>query len=251
MQQREEELLRMAARGDAAALGEAIKRYQYLVYSVALQIARDPMAAQDIAQETFISAFKGLRQLRSKESFASWLRAITRNSALSWQKKQRRVLPLEEARVPQLVPATSAAEIKAEHDEASVFQAAVRQIVSSLSDTVRIPIFLCYVDDIPTAEAARFLGIKEGTLRKRLHDGKKKLQRRIVTMAERSLQEHRLPRDFAKRCICGCKRSGNKMSHETNLGKEVIRMAKNGNCGCGCVPSNKAAKPKAPKTRKK
>jgi RNA polymerase sigma factor (sigma-70 family) len=214
VQQSEKELLRVAPRGDTTAFGEVIKRYQYLVYSVALQIARDPMAAQDIAQETFISAFKGLRQLRSKESFASWLRAITRNSALSWQKKQKRVLPLEEARLLQSVPGTSVMEIKAERDAASVFQAAVRQIVSSLSATLRIPILLCYVDGIPTAEAARFLGIKEGTLRKRLHDGKRKLQRRIVRMAERSLQEHQLPRDFAKRCICGCKRSGNKMSQE-------------------------------------
>jgi hypothetical protein len=56
-------------------------------------------------------------------------------------------------------------------------------------------------------DAARFLGITEGALRKRLHDGKRKLQERIVRMAEKSFQVYRLPPDFEKRCICGCRRS--------------------------------------------
>jgi hypothetical protein len=47
----------------------------------------------------------------------------------------------------------------------------------------------------------------EGALRKRLHDGKRKLQERIVRMAEKSFQVYRLPPDFEKRCICGCRRS--------------------------------------------
>jgi hypothetical protein len=54
---------------------------------------------------------------------------------------------------------------------------------------------------------ARFLGITEGALRKRLHDGKKILQERTVRMAEKSFQVYRLPPDFARRCMCGCRRS--------------------------------------------
>jgi DNA-directed RNA polymerase specialized sigma24 family protein len=42
---------------------------------------------------------------------------------------------------------------------------------------------LCHIDDLSTRDAARFLGITEGALRKRLHDGKKKLQEQIVRMA--------------------------------------------------------------------
>jgi hypothetical protein len=49
--------------------------------------------------------------------------------------------------------------------------------------------------------------VGEGALRKRLHDGKRKLQERIVRMAEKSFQVYRLPPDFEKRCICGCRRS--------------------------------------------
>jgi hypothetical protein len=64
----------------------------------------------------------------------------------------------------------------------------VRQIVSTLSDTLRFPVMLCHIEDLSTRDAARLVGITEGALRKRLHDGKKKLQERIVRMAEKSFQ---------------------------------------------------------------
>ena len=141
------------------------------------------------------------------ESFPPWLRKITRNKALAWRKEQERLAPLEDAGVLRAPAEASENETEAEREEVDAFRAEVRKAVSSLSDALRFPLLICYLDGVPTAEAARFLGITEGALRKRLHDGKKKLQERIVRMAERSFQEYRLPRDFAKRCICGCRRA--------------------------------------------
>jgi RNA polymerase sigma-70 factor (ECF subfamily) len=214
-QEQEIALVRKAREGDTGAFGEIVGRYQYLVYAVAMQIAKDPAAAQDIAQETFISAFAALKDLRSEEAFPSWLRTITRNTALAWRKQQDRLAPLEDA--GDLPSPTEASEMETEDErkEADAFQAEVRRIVSSLSDVLRFPVLLCYLDGVPTAEAARFLGIKEGTVRKRLHDGKKKLQEQIVRMAEKTMQEVRLPRDFARRCICGCRLARKTRKKET------------------------------------
>jgi len=205
-QGKEKYLCRKAAQGDSEAFGEIIKKYQHLVYAVALQVTRDPASARDIAQDTFISAFKALKNLRSESSFAPWLHSITRNMALSWLKEQKRIASLEDAGTLPSSSNPTRIEIEEEHIEAEAFRDEVRQILSSLSAKLRFPILLCYLEGIPTAEAARFLGIKEGTLRKRLHEGKKKLQMRIVRMAERTLQEYRLPPGFAKRCLCGCQR---------------------------------------------
>ena len=202
------DLLRKSARGDAASFGEIVRRYQYLVYAAALQIVKDPAAAQDIAQETFISAFASLKDLRSLEAFPPWLRKIARNKALAWRKEQDRLSPLEEAGVLRAPTEASEMEKEDERKETDAFRAEVRKVVSSLSDALRFPLLLCYLDGVPTAEAARFLGITEGAIRKRLHDGKKKLQERIVRMAEKTMQEVRLPRDFARRCICGCRARG-------------------------------------------
>jgi RNA polymerase sigma-70 factor (ECF subfamily) len=207
MPKEEKELLGKSARGDAEAFGEIVRRYQYPVYVTALQIVKAPAAAQDVAQETFISAFAALKDLRSPDTFPSWLRKIARNKALAWRKEQDRLAPLEDAGVLPSPAETSETEKKEERIEANAFDGEVRRVVSSLSESLRFPLLLCYLDGVPTAEAARFLGISEGAVRKRLHDGRKKLQERIVRMAEKTFQEYRLPRDFARQCICGCRRA--------------------------------------------
>ena len=203
----ENDLIRKAKEGDTAAFAVMIRRYQNLVFATALQVLRDPALAEDIAQETFVTAFRSLRDLRAESSFPPWLRKIARNLALASRKEQRRFGALEEAGVLQSPPSDAEPEAEREQREADAFGEEVGRIVSSLSDTLRFPVMLCHIDDLSTRDAARFLGISEGALRKRLHDGKKKLQERIVRMAEKSFQVYRLPPDFAKRCICGCRRA--------------------------------------------
>jgi RNA polymerase sigma factor (sigma-70 family) len=215
MPKEEKDLLRKSAGGDAESFGEIIRRYRYLVHAAALQIVKDPAAAQDVAQETFITVFAALKDLRSMEAFPPWLRKIARNKALAWRKEQDRLAPLEDAGVLPSPAEASEMEKEDERKEADAFQAEVRKVVSSLSDTLRFPLLLCYLDDVATAEAARFLGISEGAVRKRLHDGKKKLQERIVRMAEKTFREYRLPRDFARRCICGCRRAREAKAKQT------------------------------------
>ena len=200
-------LIRMARQGDTAAFGEIIRRYQHLVFATAFQVVKNKALAEDVAQEAFVSAFRALKDLREESAFPSWLRRITRNRALVSRKEQGRFVAIEDAGLLDTLVAESGPENERDGREEDAFREEVRRIVSSLSDTLRFPVLLCYLDDLPTASAARYLGITEGALRKRIHDGKKKLQERIVRMAEKRFQEYRLPRDFAHRCICGCRQA--------------------------------------------
>ena len=206
-QEQEIVLIRKAREGDTGAFGEIVHRYQNLVYATAFQILKNPSVAEDAAQEAFVTAFRSLPDLRAEGSFPPWLRKITRNLALAARKEQSRFGAIEEAGTLMSPPADAESEAETERRDADAFGEEVRRIVSSLSDTLRFPMLLCHIDDLSTRDAARFLGITEGALRKRLHDGKKRLQERIVRMAEKSFQVYRLPPDFAKRCICGCRRS--------------------------------------------
>lgn len=214
--EKERNLIRRSRKGDTAAFGEIIRRYQHLVFATAFQIVRDPGLAEDVAQEAFVSAFRSLRDLREENAFPSWLRKITRNRALASRKEQGRFVAIEETGLLKSLAAEAGSEGERERREDDAFGEEVRRIVSSLSDTLRFPVLLCYLDDLPTTSAARFLGITEGALRKRLHDGKKKLQERIVRMAEKRFQEYRLPRGFAHRCICGCRRAQAVKATDTN-----------------------------------
>jgi hypothetical protein len=86
------------------------------------------------------------------------------------------------------------------------------------------------MDGVSRKDAANFLGVSESTLRKRLHDAKRLLQRRIVEAAERNMEEHLLPRGFESRCICACRRALEPTK------KEVISMSPaKRDCSCGCL----------------
>jgi DNA-directed RNA polymerase specialized sigma24 family protein len=92
------------------------------------------------------------------------------------------------------------------------FDQQIRDILVELPEKARSAVILRYMDGFSYASAAEFLGIEIGTFKKRLHDGRRLLQKQIVRMAERTLQQHKLPRDFAQRCLCGCKQSSSKKS---------------------------------------
>lgn len=218
----ESALVGRARDGDTAAFGEIVRRYQTLVYAIAFQILKDRALAEDVSQEAFVNAFRSLPDLRADASFPPWLRKITKNLALAARKEQRRFGSIEEAGILQSPPAHAGGETEREQREADAFGGEVMRIVSSLSDTHRFPLLLFHIDDFSTRDASRFLGITEGALRKRLHDGKKKLQEQIVRMAEKSFQEFRLPRDFAKRCICGCRRAQQARTIKKKEGGEQI-----------------------------
>ncbi|MEW6367152.1 MAG: RNA polymerase sigma factor [Acidobacteriota bacterium] len=126
MTEREAELLRRAGTGDSAAYGEIISKYQYLVYALALQVTRDRVAAQDIAQEVFITAYVALKELRSAGAFPSWLRTITRNRAIAWRRQQRRFVAIEDVEKLRHLPAT-APESTADGSELDAFGAALKQ----------------------------------------------------------------------------------------------------------------------------
>ena len=232
-------LIERAAGGDFQAFEEVIITYQTPVYVTALRIVKNAAAAEDVAQETFLCAFQSLGSLKNRDALVPWMRTIARNRALGWLREQKKIAPLAAAPLQRAKNEDPAAE-----REEELFSGDIARIVAALPESSRLPLILCYLHDVPTATAARFLGIEAGTLRKRLHDGKKKLQRAVVAFAERTCQENRLPRDFARKCICRCRRSGGK-ARQTPVGKEVKSMEKKTNCGCGCqdeLKSNPAPK---------
>jgi RNA polymerase sigma-70 factor (ECF subfamily) len=76
-------LVDKAKTGDRAAYGELVTRFQASVYAMALARVRDPIEAQELAQEVFVHAMRKLPQLRDARCFAGWLRRITARMAIN------------------------------------------------------------------------------------------------------------------------------------------------------------------------
>jgi len=71
-------------RGDTAAYGKLVTRYQGHAYGLAYSIVGDWTEAQDIAQEAFIKAYVNLHTLDKPERFPAWLRRIVFSACMDW-----------------------------------------------------------------------------------------------------------------------------------------------------------------------
>lgn len=76
-------LVEKAKTGDREAYGELVVRFQNSVYAMALGRVRDPLEAQELAQDVFVHAMRKLPQLRDPRCFAGWLRRITARMAIN------------------------------------------------------------------------------------------------------------------------------------------------------------------------
>ena len=76
-------LVEKAKTGDREAYGELVTRFQSSVYAMALTRVRDPLEAQELAQDVFVHAMRKLPQLRDARCFAGWLRRITARMAIN------------------------------------------------------------------------------------------------------------------------------------------------------------------------
>ena len=76
-------LVDKAKTGDREAYGELVVRFQNSVYAMALSRVRDPLEAQELAQDVFVHAMRKLPQLRDARCFAGWLRRITARMAIN------------------------------------------------------------------------------------------------------------------------------------------------------------------------
>lgn len=94
----EQPLVDRARRGDAAAFGELISKYERRVYRMARQITQNDEDAEDVLQETFLKAFEHLDSFQGQSKFYTWLTRIAVNESLMKLRKRKsdRTVSLDE-----------------------------------------------------------------------------------------------------------------------------------------------------------
>lgn len=92
-------LVAAAQAGDPDAVTDLVQRYQTRIYNFALGMTGNAADAEDLAQETFIRAFRGLRRFRGDSSFKNWLYRIAANAAATLHGSRQRRSPVWETRV--------------------------------------------------------------------------------------------------------------------------------------------------------
>ncbi len=176
-----------AQTGNDEAFARLVSHFQDMAYAWAYGLTSDFHLAQDVAQEAFLDAWLLLPQLREAAAFPGWLRRIVAKHADRETRRKRPVfLPVDAADdLPSAQPQPEALV------EAAEIQMWVQTAVDALPDHQRTATALFYLDGYSQREIADFLELPVSTIKKRLHDARNGLKRRIDPMTRQELQTHR------------------------------------------------------------
>jgi RNA polymerase sigma-70 factor (ECF subfamily) len=182
----DEELVGIARLGSLEACDELVRRFRSAVILVAEQILGSREAAQDVAQEAFLLAFRGLPKLQDPAKFAGWLHAITRNRARRVAFQNRRSEATEDSSLERLMTTHGPGHGKGPLEELlhAEKQAVVRALLDDLPDEFQIVLRLFYYEEWPANRIAEFLLLPLTTVKWRLHAGRNRLHSRLVTLLE-------------------------------------------------------------------
>lgn len=175
-----------AARGDVAAFGTLVERYQRPMAALVARMTDNTDDVDDIVQELFVRAWKGLPNFRGEAQFSTWLYRIAVNTAIKHRSKARNNSSLslsaedmtgglESLQAPaDAAPSQGGDPYRAaqrrERDEA------VRQAVLSLPEKQRVVVVLHYFEGYSCEEISKMVGCSLGTVWSRLHYACKRMK---------------------------------------------------------------------------
>jgi len=191
--------------GDPAALSLLFETYADRVYRLAIGLLRDPSAAEDIVQVTFLSAMTHLDRFEGRSSLGTWLYRVAYNASIDRLRRPTdEPLPPDEPD-PDEDPATGAVlplprsivnwagtpeqwladrEVMAELDQA----------IAELPQSLRVVFLLRDIEGLSTEETAEALGLSEGATKVRLHRARLAMRERLsVYFSERLPREGGMP----------------------------------------------------------
>ena len=170
-------ILAVIRRDDRRAFGLLVERHQGPVRSVLRRLAKgDAALADDLAQETFVLAWKNLRHFRFESRFSTWIYRIAFNAWQSEVRRKREVLLDDDIDDSPAAPTCEMPDIVARVD--------LERAMARLSDAERAAIAACYYADLSHEEAAAVLGIPLGTVKTHVLRGKAKLRAALAPKPE-------------------------------------------------------------------
>lgn len=162
-------------------------------YGTALRFTRNRPDAEDLVQEAALLAFRGFKSFERGSNFRGWFFRILTNCFYSkYRKRKRQGTEVELDDTPELYMycQTAAQGLHAQtEDPASILMSRmatdqVTAAIDSLPEEYRIVATLYFVQDFAYQEIAEVVGVPVGTIRSRLHRGRRLLQKALWTIAE-------------------------------------------------------------------
>lgn len=186
-------LVERACRGDGAAFEVIVRRYNRCLFRAARGVVPNDAVAQEIVQETYLKAFTHLAGFEGKARLKTWLTRIAVNVAISYQRKQRRVIVMEpqaiqqnqETREDAVMPIPPSDRHTPTSDvERQQMKQLLQSAIERLPEKYRCVFMLREVEDLSGKETAQCLDLSEDAVKKRLSRAKAMLRDSLANQIE-------------------------------------------------------------------
>ncbi len=174
-------LVRACLDRDASAFNILLDRYKDRIFTFILRLVRNPADAEDLAQDTFIKAFRKLASYDTSRPMLTWLFRIAHNTVIDFKRKQRgKVVSLDADEEPMQIrePGPSLEEAAVSRHEGEL----VDRMLAALPDAYRETLILRHKEGMDVAEIARALEVPVGTIKARLSRARGILKESYIRM---------------------------------------------------------------------
>ena len=181
MEQNDAQLIQRILQGDQEAFSPLVRKYQKGVHALVWRKIGDFHIAQEITQDTFLTAYKKLGTLKNHTQFSGWLYVIAANLCRDWFRKNR--MPVTES-----LEATEANEVEkvsysqyvaeeqaTEADETR--REVVKELLKKLPESERTVMTLHYLGEMTIKAVSEFLGVSQNTVKSRLRRARNRLKK--------------------------------------------------------------------------
>lgn len=179
--QNTEQLLLLCLAGNQRAQLEIYNRYYKAMYNSAIRIVNDPYKAEDIMQESFLTAFTKLNSLKDKNTFGAWLKRIVINNSIQDYNKNSKHNEVALDNVLYKVEDESGIESSSlEHDKIKH----VMRTIESLKENYKVAITLHLIEGYDYEEIGEIMNISYANCRTLVSRAKESLRKKLQPMAE-------------------------------------------------------------------
>jgi RNA polymerase sigma-70 factor, ECF subfamily len=189
----DEELVHRAQQDDERSFGELVTRYESKVYSLSMKMLRNPEDAEDVLQDTFLRAYRGIKSFKGNSTFSTWIYRITANSALMrLRKKQLPQVSIEDSDERETpISIADWAPGPVEQLLNQEMQRVMDEAIDALPPEFRQVFILRDVEELSNADVAEILDLSVAAVKSRLHRARLKVRNRLAqyfseTKAERA-----------------------------------------------------------------
>jgi RNA polymerase sigma-70 factor (ECF subfamily) len=174
-------LIQRILQGEAPLFAELVERYQSYVFTLAFRFTGNREDAEEVAQDSFVKAYRSLADFRGEAKFSTWLYIIVRTSCLTFLRKKRiRTVPLEGA--PETGHLPRGIEFRSR-------QAAVQEAIRLLGPEDAQILTHFYQGEQSLEEIGRIMGLNPNAVKVRLHRARLRLKEKMESHFRTTIRE--------------------------------------------------------------